>query len=96
MKNKKVKNKKSTKRRFIVLIFSIICLIIAYVMYRGNYLEHLEIGQNYISAFWNDIWYRSIIIVISFIWIFLLMYNTNKRIQKGLTIFFIEEKIFFG
>ena len=92
MKNKKVKNKKSTKRRFIVLIFSIICLIIAYVMYRGNYLEHLEIGQNYISAFWNDIWYRSIIIVISFIWIFLLMYNTNKRIQKGITIFFIEEK----
>ena len=92
MKNEKVKRKKSAKRRTIVIIFSIVCLIIAYVMYRGNYLEYLEIGKNYIGAFSGEIKYRSITIVISFLWIFGLMYITNKRIQKGLKPFFTEEK----
>ena len=60
-------------------------------MYRGNYLEYLEIGKNYIGAFTDQIKYRSITIIVSFIWIFGLMYFTNKRIQKGLKPFFSEE-----
>ena len=92
MKDEKVKRKKSAKRRTIVIIFSVICLIIAYVMYRGNYLEYLEIGKDYIGAFSSKIKYRSITIIISFLWIFGLMYITNKRIQKGLKPFFAEEK----
>ena len=52
-------------------------------MYRGNYLEYLEIGKNYIGAFSGEIKYRSITIVISFLWIFGLMYITNKIIQKA-------------
>lgn len=89
--NDKKSKKKSAKRRTIVVLFSIIFIIIAYIMYRGNYLEYLEIGKNYIGAFTDQIKYRSITIIVSFIWIFGLMYFTNKRIQKGLKPFFSEE-----
>lgn len=89
--NDKKSKKKSAKRRTIVLLFSIVFIIIAYIMYRGNYLEYLEIGKNYIGAFTDQIKYRSITIIVSFIWIFGLMYFTNKRIQKGLKPFFSEE-----
>ena len=89
--NEKKSKKKSAKRRTIVVLFSIVFIIIAYIMYRGNYLEYLEIGKNYIGAVTNQIKYRSITIIVSFIWIFGLMYFTNKRIQKGLKPFFSEE-----
>lgn len=89
--NDKKSKKKSAKRRTIVVLFSIVFIIIAYIMYRGNYLEYLEIGKNYIGAFTDQIKYRSITIIVSFIWIFGLMYFTNKRIQKGLKPFFSEE-----
>ncbi|MBO5349011.1 MAG: UPF0182 family protein [Clostridia bacterium] len=89
---KKAKKTKRTKRRAVVILFSIICLIVAYVMYRGNYLEVLEIGKNYVGAFYDKIKYRSITIIVPFIWIFMLMYTTNRRIKKGLKIFFAEEK----
>ena len=89
--NDKKSKKKSAKRRTIVVLFSIVFIIIAHIMYRGNYLEYLEIGKNYIGAFTDQIKYRSITIIVSFIWIFGLMYFTNKRIQKGLKPFFSEE-----
>lgn len=89
--NDKKSKKKSAKRRTIVVLFSIIFIMIAYIMYRGIYLEYLEIGKNYIGAFTDQIKYRSITIIVSFIWIFGLMYFTNKRIQKGLKPFFSEE-----
>lgn len=89
--NDKKSKKKSAKRRTIVVLFSIVFIIIAYIMYRGNYLEYLEIGKNYIGAYTDQIKYRSITIIVSFIWIFGLMYFTNKRIQKGLKPFFSEE-----
>lgn len=89
--NDKKSKKKSAKRRTIVVLFSIVFIIIAYIMYRGNYLEYLEIGKNYIGAFTDQIKYRSITIIVSFIWIFGLMYFTNKRIQKGLKPFFSKE-----
>ena len=89
--NDKKSKKKSAKRRTIVVLFSIVFIMIAYIMYRGNYLEYLEIGKNYIGAFTNQIKYRAITIIVSFIWIFGLMYFTNKRIQKGLKPFFSEE-----
>ena len=89
--NDKKSKKKSAKRRTIVVLFSIVFIMIAYIMYRGNYLEYLEIGKNYIGAFTDQIKYRAITIIVSFIWIFGLMYFTNKRIQKGLKPFFSEE-----
>lgn len=90
-KVKKNKTAKKAKRTIVVILFSIVCLIVSYVMYRGNYLEILEIGKNYIGSFYDSIKYRAITILVSFIWIFILMYTTNRRIKKGLKIFFTEE-----
>ena len=83
---------KKTKRTIVVLIFLIICILISYIKYRGNYLEILEIGKNYIGVFNSNVKYKIITITISFIWIYILMYLTNNRIKKGLKIFFTEEK----
>ena len=88
-KNKKIKH---TRRTVIVAIFSIICLLVAYIMYRGNYLETLEIGANYVGSFYDNLKYKIITIIVSFVWLFILIYTTNCRIKKGLKIFFSEEK----
>ena len=84
--------KKYARRTFIVAIFSIICIAIAFIAYRGNYLEIKEIGEKYITAFNSNLKYKIFTIVVSFLWIFILMYSTNKRIKKGLKVFFDEEK----
>ena len=92
-KNKvKTKKDKRTKRRVIVSIFTIICVIIAFIMYRGNYLEVLEIGDKYVSAYQANVKYKVLTIAVSFLWVYILMYTTNKRIKNGLKIFFQEEK----
>ena len=80
--NDKKSKKKSAKRRTIVVLFSIVFIIIAYIMYRGNYLEYLEIGKNYIGAFTDQIKYRSITIIVSFIWIFGLCILQTKGFKK--------------
>lgn len=41
----KVKVKKSKKRMIIVSIVFVIALIVAYVLFRGTYLETIEIGE---------------------------------------------------
>lgn len=83
--------KRAKKRKIIVAIFSIICLAIAFIMYRGNYLEALEIGERYVEAFKTNVKYKAITIAVSFVWVYVLMYTTNSRIRNGLKIFFIEE-----
>ncbi len=88
---KKTLIKKGT-RRCIVLAFLLISVIIAYVIYRGNYLETLELGEEYINIFWQNLTYKLATFGINFIFLFFLIYITNKRIKKGLTAFFEEEK----
>lgn len=81
-----------TKRRVIVSLFTIICIVIAFIIYRGNYLEVLEIGDKYVGAFRANVKYKVFTIAVSFIWVYVLMYTTNRRIKNGLKIFFQEEK----
>lgn len=90
---KNLTKKKSNKKRMsIVLLFSIVLLIVMYIMFRGHYLEISEIGENYIESYFKNVNYKIITIVISFIWIYVLMYTTNRRIKKGLKIFCDEEE----
>ena len=67
-------------------------VIIAYIAYKGNLLQVKEIGEKYIGAYESDVKYKVLTFVISFLWMYLLVYTTNKRIRKGLKIFFQEEK----
>ena len=87
----KVEKKKRKIRKWIVLIFLLIAIAVSYIIYRGNYLETLELGENYLSVFWKNVAYQISTFMTNFIILFLLIYITNKRIKKGLIPFFEEE-----
>lgn len=89
---KTVVKSKSKKRMLIVVIFSIVLLLFSYIRFKGNYLEIQEIGEKYLGFFYNNVKYRALTIIVSFIWLYVLVYTTNKRIRKGLKIFCDEEK----
>ncbi|MBR2786138.1 MAG: UPF0182 family protein [Clostridia bacterium] len=84
--------KKSRKRIFIVTLFLLAITIVLTVMFRSAYLEKLEIGEQYVSVFWTNFKYKTISLVITFIFIFASIYVTNKRISSGLKNFFDDEK----
>ncbi len=84
------KPKKKT-RFFIVLFFAIIAIIIAYILFRGTYLETLELGENYVQSFWQNVRYKSTTLCINFVVIYGLVYMTNNKIKKGLKAFFEQE-----
>ena len=92
MKQSKEKvTKKSKTRILIVLIVSIIAIIVAYILFRGTYLETIEIGERYINVFWQNIRYMTITLVLNFILIYFMIYITNTKIKKGLKEFFDQE-----
>ena len=88
-----IKNaKKSKKRMYIVLLFILAVVLIGYVIFRGEYLEILEIGEEYISIFWQNVNYTAITFGINFVLLFIIIYFNNNRIKKGLKAFFESEK----
>lgn len=60
---------------------------------RAEYLELLEIGENYTEVFYQNIKYKIAIGITNFVFIFILICITNSFIKKGLKKFFEEEKI---
>ena len=88
----KVFKKTNKKRNIIVLLVAIIALIIIYVLFRGSYLETLEIGENYIDVFWKKVQSLSITILINFAIIYFMVYFTNRKIKNNLEDFFKAEK----
>ena len=86
------KPKKKKSRMYLVLLFLLLTAVVMYVIYRGNYLEILELGENYLPIFWRNIAYTSITFAINFLVLFILIYFTNRKIKNGLKPFFDEEK----
>lgn len=86
------KNKKIKTRVILVLIFIAIVGLIAYVSYRGNYLEAVEIGENFKQVFLQNLTYQYAITTVNFIILFIAISLTNRGIKKGLKAFFDEEK----
>ncbi|MCR5146419.1 MAG: UPF0182 family protein [Clostridia bacterium] len=84
--------KKSKKRIFVVILFLIVLAVTLGVMFRGAYLEKLEIGEQYVSVFWENFKYKTITLATTFLFIFIALYITNKRISAGLKEFFEDEK----
>ena len=85
--------KKSKVRMILVIIFILLFAIIMYVQARGSYLEYLELGENYVQVFWTNILYRYAIMAINFVFLFFVIYMTNRGIKKGLKVFFEKEKV---
>lgn len=94
--NKQIKQEKKVnykKRVILVLIFLVLISIFMFVKLRGEYLNILAIGDNYIDAFTQTIKYQYLVMGANFILLFLLIYITTKFIKRGLTKFFEEDKI---
>lgn len=92
-KKQKIESVKPKKtRKWLVLAFLLIAILVAYVVLRGEYLETLELGEQYLSVFWQNLSYRFATFGLSFVLLYLFIYIANKRIQKGLKPFFEEEK----
>ena len=85
-------NKKSKARMILVLLFIAIFVGVSYVQLRGTYLEYLELGEKYTSIFFTNISYRYLIMAINFVFLYSVIYFTNKGIKKGLKPFFEKEK----
>ena len=85
-------NKKSKTRIIIVSIVALLTSLVAYIVFRGSYLEMMEIGENYISVFWQNITYITTTLLINFVLIYMMVYITNTKIKKGLKEFFDQEK----
>ena len=86
------KKKIWTIRRLLVIIFLVLFAIIAYVKFRASYLEFKELGENYLNTFLTKEKYRYNVMIFNFIFVFLIMYFSGRRIKKGLKIFFEQEK----
>lgn len=88
---KKEINIENKVRMYIVIAVSIITAIVGIIMFRGTYLETLEIGENYISVFWQNVKHMSITLIINFTIIFVSIYITNRKMKAALKEFFNNE-----
>ncbi len=79
-------------RAIIVIIFIAIYALGTYVLLRGQYLEYVELGEQYVEKFFTDIKYKYSIMGITFVLLSIILYFTNKGIKKGLKPFFEQEK----
>lgn len=79
-------------RTLIVLVVLALFVLGSLILYRANYLETMEIGEEYLEVFSQNLSYKFYIGAINFIAIFAIVCITNRRIKKGLKSFFDDEK----
>ena len=87
------KTKKMKKVKVIsVIAFIILFIISLYISYRAEYLQILEIGEEYLTVFEQRNEYKIKLFAFNFILIFLSIYINTIFIKKGLKVFFKDEK----
>jgi len=89
---KQKKEKKNNTRRNLVIIFMVIVTLVGYIMFRGTFLEFSEIGENFEEVFWKNTIYKSAVMGVNFVFLFIMIICTNRGIKKGLKTFFEQEK----
>ena len=86
------KNKLRISKKMRAIIFIAIYALGTYVSLRGQYLEYVELGEQYVEKFFTDIKYKYSIMGITFVLLSIILYFTNRGIKKGLKPFFEQEK----
>lgn len=85
------KKKILTLRRILVTVFLIVSAVIAYINFRGSYLEYKELGENYLQTFLTKEKYYYRVLIINFILVYIIMYFSGRKIKNGLKVFFEQE-----
>ncbi len=91
-KNKRTKKKVNKIRRTAVVLVIILFAIVTGISLRAEYLNYLEIGEEYISVLYQKIQNKYIVLGTAFAISYIFVYIINKFIIKGLKKFFDEEK----
>lgn len=86
-----IKKTNYAKRVVMVLTFLFLFALYSFISYRGEYLQVLEIGENYTSIFYTNLRYKYTVNMVIFLIAFLSIYITTKIIKRGLKHFFLEE-----
>ncbi len=89
---KEQKRKNSKLRMMLVILFLLVFAGVSYVQLRGSYLEYLELGSQHVNIFKTNLIYRYSIMAINFVFLYIVIYFTNRGIKKGLKPFFEKEK----
>ena len=84
--------KQNKKRIILVISFLILFAIYAFIAIRGEYLQTLQIGSNYISVFEQNLKYKIGFVLINFLILYIATFTITKIIKKGLKKFFDEDK----
>ena len=87
-----MEKKKSKTRMILVLLFVLLFIIASAISLRGNYLQYKELGDNYLQKYLTELNYELIIFAANFIFLYFVLYLTNRGIKKGLKPFFEKEK----
>lgn len=92
---KQIKKQQNNKRirRIVVIIFIVLFAITSCVVMRGNYLEYKELGEQYVQELLTNYKVKYSVMAIIFVFLYFLIYMTNRGIKKGLREFFDREKI---
>lgn len=88
---KKENRKRNMTRMLIIIAFIAVVLLISFISIRGSYLEYKELGEEYIPVFSTNLTYKIILVGINFIFLYIILYFTNRGIKKGLKPFFERE-----
>ena len=73
-------------------MFLTIFAIYLAITLRGEYLQTLQIGEEYISVFEQNVKYKIGIALVNFLILYISTYITNRFIKRGLKKFFDEDK----
>ncbi len=79
-------------RKLIVIVFFILYILISLIITRAEYLQIKEIGEQYVSIYYTNIVNKYIVMAVSFVISYIVIFLSNKKMRKSLSKFFEEEK----
>ena len=78
-------------RKMIVIICLALYVLVSIILARGDYLEIKEIGEQYVNIFRTNTVTKYIIMAVSFVVTYLIVYFSNKYMRKGISKFFEQD-----
>lgn len=75
-----------------MIVFTLLVAVGMYMNYRANYLQTLEIGEEYLAVYETNMQYKYEILGFNFVLFLVAIFIQNLLIKKGLKPFFMDEK----
>ena len=87
------KNKRNYRNRRRLIIAVIIVLVLGlFILFRGSYLELIDMGENYLNTFFRRSIYTFSSLILNFVFLYAMFYFTHRKTHRLLKLFFDDEK----